>query len=304
MKRLLISSLFVLNVISNYADIAPNPIDLKSIMPSAECKVQMVSETVDAKIYKDSSIVECNFNMKNWGESKKIEIGFPVMTFYHWSSNDTYGDDITPFFEVYVGSKQIDKKSLYIPKAAKEIQDRVISSRLYRQKSFQAYRDSLSKIYSPNSPEYRTAFNRMVDYFNTNDKTYEDVEPDLIHLLLDRKNIPFYVWNVNFKESEEIKIKVIYRVPCGMKYKNASRYFYYILSTGAGWYKNIEKATVRAHIMDFDMNIVRETKPSNNLIDKSLKEIVWNFENLEPTKDDNVYIEYVLPKNNDQKIKK
>jgi hypothetical protein len=303
MKRQLILSLFVLNVISNYADIAPNPIDLKSIMPSAECKVQMVSETVDASIYKDSSIVECNFNMKNWGESRKIEIGFPVMTFYHWSLNDTYGDDITPFFEVYVGSTRIDKKSIYIPKAAKDLQERVNTSRLYRQKTFQAYRDSLLKIYSPNSADYRDSYNKMVDSFNTYDKTYEDVEPASIHLLLDRKNIPFYVWDVNFKASEELKIKVIYRVPCGMKYKDSARYFYYILSTGAGWFKRIEKATVRVRIMDFEMSMVRETKPLNYQMDKSLKEYVWNFEDLEPTKEDNVYMEYVLPKKDEQKVK-
>ena len=301
MKRLLIFSLFVLNAISNYAHIAPNPIDLKSIMPGAECKVQMVSETVDAKIYKDSSIVECIFNMKNWGESRKIEIGFPVMTFYHWSMNDTYGDDITPFFEVYVGSKQIDKKSIYIPKAAKALQERVDSFRLYRQKTFQSYRDSLSKIYSSNSAEYQRALKQMIDYFNANDKTYEDVEPASMDLLLDRKNIPFYVWNVNFKASEELKIKVIYRVPCGMKYKDSARYFYYILSTGSGWFKSIEHATVRVHIMDFEMNDIRVTKPSNNIVDNSLKEYVWNFQNLEPTKDDNVYLEYVLPKINARK---
>lgn len=303
MKRLIISLLFVLNVISNYADIAPNPINLKSIMPSAECKVQMVSETVDAKIYKDSSIVECIFNMKNWGKSSKIEIGFPVMSFYHWSFNDIYGDDITPFFEVYVGSNQIDKKSIYIPKAAKDLQERVNSSRLYRQNTFKAYHDSLSRIYSSNSPNYRSEYNKMVENFNTYDKTYDDVEPASIRLLLDKKNIPFYVWNVNFKASEEITIKVIYRVPCGMKYKDSARYFYYILSTGSGWFKSIEKATVRVRVMDFDMNVVSKTKPSNNLIDKSLKEYVWNFVNLEPTLDDNIYIEYVLPKMNDQKVK-
>lgn len=296
MKKQLILSIFIFKVISIYADIAPNPIDLKSIMPNKDCMVQMVSESVNALIYKDSSIVECTFNMKNWGNTSNIEVGFPVMTFYHWSTKDTYGDDISPFFDVYVGSNKIDKKSLYIPQGAKELQERVNQGKDYRQKTFKAYRDSLSLIYPKNSLDFRSALNRLVDNFNNTDNTYRDVEPASMNFLLNKKNIPFYVWNVNFIASETITIKVTYKVPCGMKYKDSARYFYYILSTGAGWYKSIEKAIIHVRIMDFDINTIVKSTPTNFQIDLSTNEYMWEFENIEPTKKDNVYLEYVVKK--------
>jgi hypothetical protein len=294
-KKMTVLFLFIFISISNYADIEPIPIELKSIIPGAKCKVQMVSETVNARVYKDSSVVECNFNMKNWGGQTKMEVGFPVMHFFNWSIMDVYVDDVTPFFEVYVGSKQISKKNIYIPKAAKDLQKRVNASILYRNKTFEAYRDSLSQIYSTDSREYYKAYSQLTENFWKKDKTYQDVEPASMRLLLEKKKIPFYVWSVNFKALEELKIRVIYRAPCGSKYKDLARYFYYILSTGAGWYKSIERATVRVRIMDFQTRFVSQVKPSNYVLNRSQNEYVWRFINLEPKIKDNVYLEYILP---------
>jgi len=295
MKNLLILSIFILRVVLVCADIAPNPIKLKSIMPSEDCKVQMVSETVYANIFKDSSIVECVFNMKNWGQASNIEVGFPEMTFYHWSANGIYGDDISPFIEVYVGSKKIDKQSLYIPKAAKDLQDRIMLSNKYRDSLYHAYSDSLILVYGTKNRDYHIAFNSLIDHYFHVDKNFIDVKLKSSQILFNQRNIPFYVWDVKFKALESVTIKVKYKAPCGMKYRDSGRYFFYILSTGAGWYKSIEKATVRACIMDFDMNKVSQPMPSNYRIDTNLKEYIWDFVNLEPTEDDNIYLEYVIP---------
>ena len=300
MKRLLIFSLFVFKVISAIADIAPNPIEIKSIVPVADCKVQMVSETVYAKIYKDSSIVECTFNMKNWGKASNIEVGFPAMTFYHWSARAW--DDIRPFIDVYVGSKKIDMQSLYLPKAAKNLQERIVSCKRYRDSIWNAAEDSLLKIHGSRNSDFKKARYQFIMNFEKTDKTYKtyaDVSPPLgLNFMLELRNIPFYVWKVNFKAKENVTIKVKYSVPSGMVRRNyyyTNRYFYYILSTGAGWYKSIEKATVRAHIMDFEMNAICQVKPSKYCIDQTLKDYIWDFTNLEPTQNDNVYLEYVVP---------
>lgn len=297
MKRHLIFSLFVFKVISANADIAPNPIELKSIMPGTDCKVQMVSEAVYAKIYKDSSIVECTFNMKNWGKTSNIEVGFPAMKFYHWLARDPYWDDIRPFLEVYVGLKKIDKQSLYLPKAAKNIQERIVLSKRYHDSIYKAASDSLLKIYGSMNSDYQKARSQFATNHIKTDTTYKNVSPEGISFMLEKKNIPFYVWNVKFKALENVTIKVKYSVPSGMRRINinTNRYFYYILSTGAGWYKNIEKATVRAHIMDFEMSEICQVNPSNYRIDQTLKDYIWDFINLEPTKNDNVYLEYFVP---------
>lgn len=295
MKQTLILFIVSLMVVSTWADIAPNPIQLKSIMPNEACSVQMVSETVNAKLYNDSSIVECVFTMKNWGKESTIEVGFPEMTFYHWSMKGLYGDDISPFMDVYVGSEKIDQQRLYIPQAAKDLQHRIMLSNRYRDSLYKAYGDSLLLIYGTKNRDYTIAFKGIIDYYLHVDTTFSDVKSSFERLLFNRRNIPFYVWDVTFKALEHVTIKVTYKAPCGMKYRDSARYFYYILSTGAGWYKSIEKATVHATLMDFDMNSVSQTKPSNVRLDTNKKTYTWNFVNLEPTEADNVYIEYNSP---------
>jgi hypothetical protein len=44
----------------------------------------MESEKVIIDLYNDSSVVRCQFNMKNLGENEKLQIGFPEMNFYHY----------------------------------------------------------------------------------------------------------------------------------------------------------------------------------------------------------------------------
>jgi hypothetical protein len=67
-----------------FADIAPNPINAKSISPKDQTSIRMESEKVIIDLYNDSSVVKCLFNMKNLGEQEKLQIGFPEMTFHYY----------------------------------------------------------------------------------------------------------------------------------------------------------------------------------------------------------------------------
>ena len=68
-----------------FADIVPNPIIAKTISPKDQTSIRMESEKVIIDLYNDSSVVKCLFNMKNLGEQEKLQIGFPDMSFYHYS---------------------------------------------------------------------------------------------------------------------------------------------------------------------------------------------------------------------------
>ncbi|HHU25165.1 MAG TPA: hypothetical protein GXZ56_00865 [Bacteroidales bacterium] len=67
-----------------FADIAPNPIESKSISPKEQTSIRMVSEKVVVDLYNDSSVVTCSFEMENLGEQEKVQIGFPEMTFHYY----------------------------------------------------------------------------------------------------------------------------------------------------------------------------------------------------------------------------
>lgn len=95
-----------------FADIAPNPIAGKGIITNQQTTVRMVSERVVVDLYKDSSVVECHFFMKNEGKKQQINIGFPEMNFHHFESPSN--TDWSSFF-VQENGKEIKSIERYTP---------------------------------------------------------------------------------------------------------------------------------------------------------------------------------------------
>ena len=74
-----------------YADIAPFSIEAKTISSKFQTSIRMESEKVIIDLYNDSSVVKCFFYMKNIGEQEKLQIGYPDMSFYHFTSKSNEG---------------------------------------------------------------------------------------------------------------------------------------------------------------------------------------------------------------------
>ena len=51
------------------ADIAPGRIFIKSLSNNKACEVQMISEVVNIRVTRDSSYVECSFDLLNHGKA-------------------------------------------------------------------------------------------------------------------------------------------------------------------------------------------------------------------------------------------
>lgn len=84
MKYLLTLVLLLYISIQAMADIRPDPIQAKGIINNdSTSSIRMESELVMVDLYKDSSFVTCTFNMKNYGDAKDLQIGFPEMNFYY-----------------------------------------------------------------------------------------------------------------------------------------------------------------------------------------------------------------------------
>ncbi len=94
MKRLTIILIWLLTIGKVNADIAPNPIVIKSIYTVDSCKIQMTKEYVYADLYNDSAIVVCTFELLNLGNSTTIQIGFPEMNFQYWSIGEYAENDV------------------------------------------------------------------------------------------------------------------------------------------------------------------------------------------------------------------
>lgn len=114
MKNTLFILLFILICVFNtFADIAPNPIHAKGIITVGNNDIRMASERVVIDLYKDSSVVECHFYMKNEGKDQKINIGFPEMNFHYFTK--TLAEDYTNTFNVYENGIEISKIDSYSP---------------------------------------------------------------------------------------------------------------------------------------------------------------------------------------------
>jgi|GEM_PF-1064005 len=106
-------------------------------------------------------------------------------------------------------------------------------------------------------------------------------------------NKPWYLWKVSFKENETVKIIVRYRLPAGTE--KITKFFNYILSTGAGWKGKIKSAKIILNLKDVPADQIVELSPAKHCIRKG-QQLVWIFSNLEPTPDDDILVRYEIEK--------
>ena len=280
-----------------YADIAPNPIFVNGVIPSDSCKIQMVSETVNAWVYMDSSIVECEFILKNHSSKSNLSVGFPIMSFYHWSPPENWMPE-KENFAVWVDGNQINQFDRFIPKYVLEEQDKMeyLDSLFFLY--FQRTVDSLKAIYPICSRKDEIKFYQKFDnLFDSlpNEKERIALKRKLDYLV-DYQKTPWYLWNMEFDSLETRIVKLRYSIPCGYGYWGRYQYFKYILSTGSGWYKKIEKAEIIVNIMDFKISKVDSINPKTYSLVKDKKLIEWNLKDIEPEITDNIYVEYSFGK--------
>jgi hypothetical protein len=301
MKQILPYILFILSFNQLFADIAPNPIFVNGIYTVNDCKIQMTSEYVFADLYNDSAKVECTFNLKNFGDATEIQIGFPEMNFHYWSISEFTPTD-KGNFKIYVDGELLTENDIQVPSEMDSIYRKYMSV-YYFDNEYQRKRDSIYSAYGVKEKGNRTMYPPG---------TYEQAEKALQELFewrdskprlgselwsefndqKEKGNFPWYVWNVKFNKQERKQIKVVYSLPSGLGYGSDYRYFKYILETGSGWYKMIEKADIALQLHDINIETIEEISPNNYSIDTTQKTITWTFTNLEPTSKDDIYVRY------------
>lgn len=106
----------------------------------------------------------------------------------------------------------------------------------------------------------------------------------------------WFLWDVTFAKNERKKIVVHYRDPLEISSSGilGRCYFRYILETGAGWHKDIERATVVVNLKGglTSDQLIDGYNPSLDKATISKNEIRWNYENLEPSRRSNVFIKF------------
>lgn len=286
-----------------FADIAPSPIIVKGIFTNTECKVQLKSEVVNVEMYNDSAQIECIFNLINHGDSVTLDVGFPEMNFQYWGMGD-YSEDDKKKFQILVDGTCLSEDYIRVPEELDSIY-RIYMLVYEIEKEYDRKTDSIyianrvvfksngTYEYSSNASYNLTlkALNELSEW--RKQKPYIDSSLSLrFRALMEKGKFPWYLWKVSFKKNEAKTIKVTYSLPSGMGYGADFRYFNYLLNTGKGWFKEIEKAEIMAKLHDIEMANIEEIKPSNFEIDNNDKEINWIFESFEPTEEHDIYVKY------------
>ena len=297
--KYLLTSIFLLGTFISLSDIAPNPIEAKSIITSEPCEIQMVEEQVSIDLYPDSSLVSCTFFMKNHGDSITLSIGFPVMNFIYHSLG--YGAGDHEQFEIWVDGMLLDEKDIKVPAEMQEIYENYMEAYPIDRK-FTSKKDSIDRHYGVVEKKNRIKVTNgtLRNYEKVLDNLYEwrrampGIDVNLLFRFLEviknNENYPWYIWQVSFTANELRTIKVIYRLPNGIESNH--RYVKYLLSTGAGWQENIEKAEIKIKLHGLRMRNIKEIKPSGYMIDKKLQEISWLMKDLEPTTADDILVKF------------
>jgi len=287
---------------TTYADIAPSPIRVQGIYTNNECKIKMVSELVNIQLFRDSSAVFCTFQLQNMSDSISLEIGFPVMNFFYWSTSQYTLKD-KERFNIYVNNRLYSKDQIQVPLPMKNIFSQYMNASQV-EKEYLIKLDSINNRYGtmtkrrgivyPNSENAKAAFEAQKKLWEWKDSK-SSINSNLWHQfdsLMKEGNYPWYVWNVHFDSLEKKTIKVEYYLPCGMGYGDKYRYFNYLLETGEGWADDIDTAEINILIKDFALSRIDSVSPAGFAKTKKDKMLQWILTDLEPTKEDNIYLEY------------
>jgi hypothetical protein len=297
--KYLFAFIFLLGSFISLSDIAPNPIEAKSIITSESCEIQMVEEQVFIDVYPDSSLVSCTFSMKNHGDSITLSVGFPVMNFIYHSIG--YGAADREQFEIWVDGTLLNEKDIQVPAEMQEVYKNYMEAYATDRK-FTIKKDSIDRYYGVIEKKNRIKVTKgtLRNYEKVLDNLYEwrrtmpgidmDLLSGFLEVIKNNENYPWYIWQVSFAANESRTIKVIYRLPNGIESNH--RYVKYLLSTGAGWQGNIEKAAIKIKLHRLKMRNVNEIKPSGYMIDKALQEISWQMKDLEPTIADDILVKF------------
>ncbi len=307
MRRLPIILIGCLMIGKAHADIAPNPIVVKGIYTADSCEIQMTREYVYADLYNDSAIVTCTFELLNLGDSITIQVGFPEMNFHYWSSFGHYGENDKANFRIQVDDRMLTEKEIGVPAEL----DSIYNAYMYIYHIEKEYKRKIDSIYKsnnvtvdkngndkyPSAESYRTVSAAMNDLFK-----WRETKPNFDSELWDafdremkKGNFPWYVWNVHFDKHEKKSITVAYSLPSGQGYGANYRYFKYILETGSGWHGIIEQADIELKLHDIAMKTIERISPEGYQMDTVSKVISWNLLNIEPTKEDDIYVRYYNP---------
>jgi len=303
-KQILPYILFILSFNQLFADIAPNPIVVNGIYTVDDCKIQMTSEYVFANLYNDSAKVECTFNLENFGDATEIQIGFPEMIFQYWSISE-YTPADKANFKIYVDGKMLTEADIQVPSEMESIYQKYMSVYQY-DNDYQRKRDSIYTVYGiiekGNQVRYTKGTYEQAEKALLELSEWRDSKPRLGSVLWteledqkEKGNFPWYVWNVNFEQLEKRQVKVVYSLPSGLGKGSDYRYFKYILETGSGWYKTIQKAEIELQLHDIDIQNIEEISPNIFSVDTAAKVIRWTFTDLEPTAQDDIYLRYFNP---------
>lgn len=305
MKRLTII-LIGLIIGKVYADIAPNPIIIKGIYTIDSCKIQMTQEYVYADLYNDSAIVECTFELQNLANSTTIQVGFPEMNFQYRSMGE-YSENDKANFRIYVNDRVLSEKEIGVPAEL----DSVYKTYMYVYYIEREYSRKIDSIYKANnvivkengSHKYqstesyqtvRAAMDNLYEWRKTKPYLGSDLWREF-DTQMEKGNFPWYVWDVYFDKNEKKTIKIVYSLPSGRGYGSDYRYFKYILETGSGWHGLIQKADIELKLHDIKMETIEEILPIGHQINTVDKLIKWNFTDVEPTKEDDIYVRYYNP---------
>lgn len=218
-------------------------------------KIQMKEELITIQLYKGFAVVKGVYKMLNLsGENVMLRVGFPINgTFDHPVAKNVMFDEL---YNLKVLNNGV----------ATEVQ-------------------SLSDYVNHRYEKYGKVF------------PFPEIKNPIQTLFADNSN--WYVWETNFKANEITEVVVYYVVNTNDASqlegytKNHSNCFSYILESGEAWGKDIEKGKIIVQLMEgISDEEIDGLFPFGAFKFYEGNFLIYEFENLNPTNNNNVLIRY------------
>ena len=211
-----------------FVDVIHGGVTLKN---GKNATVQMDSEYVEIRLYKKYYTVTATFWLRNSGNARTIQIGFPH------KYQDYSMEELDSNLFIGTAEKSLSD-SVYVFDFKTFMNDSLVANKSYRENNLKLIlrNEQAGKILT------FTSLTKAQHWWNTKGKFYSDKQRNAFYVLKEAEWLYWFVRKVNFQKNQTIKtaveFKAKYMDPFG-QYQQQGRY---IFGSGSSWKNVIRKS--------------------------------------------------------------
>lgn len=213
--------------------------------------VQMDSEYVEIRLYKKYYTVTATFWLRNSGNARTVQIGFPH------TYQDYRLEELDSNLFISTAEKSLSD-SVYVFDFKTFMNDSLVANKSYRENNLKLIlrNEQAGKILT------FTSLTKAQHWWNTKGKFYSDKQRNAFYVLKEAEWLYWFVKKVNFQENQIIKTTVKFKAKYIDPFYVGINQGTYIFGSGKSWKGNIQKSVFKIIKAEEDSSTLRIELPN------------------------------------------